>query len=141
MSHDQSNQEEKIPQVNKADGNVTGAKQEEATEDRRKMLQGAAALAAGAIGAGVVTDAAHAGVRRERPTMRPSAGANAARLKAVKVRDLLAPVRQVSQMPNMQGMNANELINSISEYIQPMLDRGGMTSINIEAVGTNVTVN
>lgn len=141
MSHDQSNQEENIPQENKAGGNVTPDKQEGATEDRRKMLQGAAALAAGAIGAGVVTDAAHAGVRRQQSVARPMASAGAARLKGVKVRDLLAPVRQVSKMPNMQGMNANELINSISEYVQPMLDRGGMTSINVEAVGTNVTVN
>lgn len=139
MSHDHNNQEEKIPRENKAGGNVAPAKQKGATEDRRKMLQGAAALAAGAIGAGVVTDAAHAGVRREQAVIRPTAAVGAS-LKGVKVRELLAPVRQVSQMPNMQGMNANELINSISEYIQPMLDRGGMTSINIEAVGTNVTI-
>lgn len=118
-------------------------KESEVSEDRRKMLKGAAALATAAVAGGLGASAAEGQTARAQPRkveagemvrLQPSRVA-----QSVEIRRLSQPLANLSAVnPNIKTNEMRQVLADIEEYVQPILDRSGgqVSDVNITVEGT-----
>jgi hypothetical protein len=118
----------------------------EAAESRRNLIKGAAALAAAAVGGGLVAGAADAQVGQIKPQLQT--GTQMVRLqpsglaKSLKVSQLGAPLANLPALnPAVNKADLQRVLGDIDRFIQPILDRNGgqVSDVNITVEGS-VTV-
>ena len=114
----------------------------EGAESRRKLIKGAAALAAAAVGGGLVAGAADA-QREVKPQLRT--GAQLVQLqptplaKSLKVNQLAEPLANLPALnPELSKGNLQQVLGDIDRFVGPILDRNGgqVSDVNITVEGT-----
>jgi len=110
----------------------------ELRDQRRKLLQGAAALAAAALGGAVVTEAAEVPGRLAPLGPERAIGAR----PVLKVNEVTRAVRNIGGvLPAGVVKDASPLLADLERYLQPILDRpgGAVNATEVNAVTDNVS--
>ena len=142
MSKDESQEHDAAEHDETSEAEAAPKTDEERRQLHRKLIKGAAALAAAAIGGGLIADSADAQTRRSLTALRPNAAAGRSALaQSVRGDELANTLRNIpAVMADMK--DPGPVLQDVQKWLTPVIDRAGgqVSSIGIN-VASSITVN